>query len=96
MNRGTDTMHVTRNGDEMRVADMTDEHLERTIALIRRRAEEGVEVVTGTAWPEPSGDVETLYGERAKVFLGLPKYVLERNRRWIQRRAGAQAKGGRS
>lgn len=71
-------IHVTRNGDEIPIKDLTTTHLTNIIKHIERRAEKGVVVKDGVN----DGDIidyweETIYGEEAKHHLGLRFYVEE-------------------
>jgi len=74
-------MHTMENGEEIRVADMTDGHLQNTIALIKRRAEEGIKIEYGSPWPDPYYDFDILYGSQAEDHMGLRKYLNELHRR---------------
>ncbi len=42
------TMHRTKDGKEMKISEMSDSHLKNTIALIERKAKEGVIIACGS------------------------------------------------
>jgi len=77
-------IHTMQNGEEIRISDMSDSHLRNTIALIKRRAEEGVKVEYGYLWPSPYYDFDILYGEDAEDHLGLQDYLNELEKRGLR------------
>ncbi len=60
-------VHKDWRGKTYRLRDMSDEHLGRTIALIERKAKEGIVVRIG--------------GEEAKKLMHYDEYMKESNRR---------------
>ena len=75
-------VHVTKDGEKIKLCKMTDSHLDATIRLFERRAKEGITVRTGGSCAEDMFyDEDTLYGEDALEALEYDEYVKERDRR---------------
>lgn len=73
-------LHTTRSGKEIPISEMSDEHLNATILMLRRRAKEGVTVVYA------GYGVDELYDEDARNYLGLDDYEGERYERDLRAR----------
>lgn len=84
--------HRTRNGNEIDIADMSDTHLENTIALIKRKAEDGVIIRYGggSCAEDMWYDEDNLYGEDALRHLGYQHYMNE----WMMRSRHRNQKKG--
>lgn len=78
MNRG---IWTTKDGRDIPIEEMTDAHLLNTIRFVRRRAEEGVKVVTW--WDEDCLDVDVEYGGRALQLMQYKALKAEAKRRGI-------------
>lgn len=76
-------VHVTKDGEKIKLCKMTDSHLDATIRLFERRAKEGITVGTGggSCAEDMFYDEDTLYGEEALEVLEYDEYVKERDRR---------------
>jgi hypothetical protein len=76
-------VHTTKDGKKIKLCNMTDDHLQATISLLERKAEEGVTVRMGggSCAEDMWYDEDTLYGNEALERLGYVEYVKERNRR---------------
>ena len=77
--------HKDWRGKEYRLRDMSDEHLTRTIALIERKAREGimVRVGGGSCAEDMYYDEYKVKGEEAKKLMHYDEYIRERNRRKV-------------
>lgn len=75
--------HITKDGKSIKLKDLSDNHLNNIINLIKRRAKGGITLGTGGGvdlndmWYEE----KILYGKEAKKMLKYKKYVKERKRR---------------
>jgi len=75
-------MHRTRDGKLIPISQMTDAHLRNMISLIERKAEEGVELVTGDMFDgDPECEVDEIFGDDVRRFMGHAVYVAELKRR---------------
>lgn len=78
--------HVTRDGQWLRLKDMSDSHLLNTIALFRRKAKDGIRAVEGGGvdaddiWFE----VYTVQGVEAEEEMNLDAYLKEAKRRKLE------------
>jgi len=79
--------HVTKDGKEIPISEMSDSHLRNTILFYERKAKEGFEVVRG----ECTGDLleswvyrEEMIGQEARKHLNLDEYLAEATRRGLQ------------
>ena len=75
-------MHITKNGKQIKISDMSDGHLRNTIALNSRRAVAGVKIQSGGG--DGDGvwyDVDVLYGDDALDALNQSAYVAEQRQR---------------
>ena len=78
--------HRTKTGQVMLVSDMDDKHLMNTIAMIRRKAEEGIAVICGGrgSSAEDMWADETFYkGNEALDEMGYSNYTAEALRRGL-------------
>lgn len=75
--------HTTREGEKIKLSDLTTSHLENIIKLIERKSIEGLtKRYGGGSCPDDIWyDEETYYGERAKKELNFYDYVSELNSR---------------
>jgi hypothetical protein len=76
--------HITASGDWIPLKELSDSHLNNIIAMIERKAVEGIEVVWGGGWgdfEEIWSDVDELFDEEVYDHFDYPKYVNERKRR---------------
>lgn len=76
----SDIYHITKNGSKILLKDMTDKHLVNTINRIKRLAEEGVVLESGSlsfVYDDFSYDREVYYDEEAEDTLELNEYLLE-------------------
>ena len=75
--------HTTRDGRKIKLCDMTDAHLEATISLIERRAENGliVRYGGGSCAEDMWYDEDNLQGKDALDYLDYDEYIAERNKR---------------
>ena len=77
-------MHRTRDGKLIPISQMTDAHLRNMIDLIERKAEEGVELVTGDMFSgDPECKVDKIFGYDVRRFMGRAVYEAELKRREI-------------
>lgn len=67
-------LHATKDGKEILISDIDDQHLLNTIALIQRKAEEGIVVRRGS---DTFYDEDHLYGRDARDELNYQAYVNE-------------------
>lgn len=83
----THKYHTTREGKKMLISDMSDEHLNRTIALWRRKADKGIKFIHGGGGPDVDSiwyDEYILYGQEALNELYCFKdYMEEANKRFV-------------
>ena len=76
--------HVTKEGIIMLIANMSDSHLTNTIAMIKRKAAQGISIAYGAPDFETPGlyyDEYELWGREAEKYLGLDNYTDELDRR---------------
>lgn len=78
-----DVIHCTRDGSEMPISEMTDQHLFNTIKYMERLSQEGITIQKGNGLsPEDMYyDEETVIGEEALGLLGHHHYIREAKRR---------------
>ena len=77
-------MHRTRDGKLIPISQMTDAHLRSVIKLIDRKAEEGVERVTGDMFGgDQECEVDEIFGYDVRRFMGRAVYEAELKRREI-------------
>lgn len=76
-------VHVTKDGREMRLEDLSDLHLANIIRRIEKKAAEGVLVRSGGGWDIEDYwyDEEKLFGVDALEYLNYSEYIGERERR---------------
>lgn len=72
-------IHTTKTGIKIPISKMSDVHLRNTIAYIYRKANTGLEVISGA--DEMYADVNTIYGRRVKEVMCLSEYLAEYERR---------------
>jgi hypothetical protein len=80
-------IHVTRDGEKIRLCDLTDQHLVSIIRYHRRRAAKGVEVRVGARLltsDDIYADVDIVYGKRALDALDHDYYLEELRRRGLR------------
>lgn len=76
--------HMTRDGREIELKDLSLDHLENILALIKKRAKEGVTISTGGGWLNVEDmwyDEDVIYGKEAKKYLHYKEYKKEYKRR---------------
>ena len=79
-------MHRTRDGKLIPISQMTDAHLRNTISLIERKAEEGVELVTGDMFDrDQECEIDEILGDDVRRFMNLAAYVAELKRRKFEK-----------
>ena len=72
--------HRTKDGKNIKLADLEFSHLENILKLIERKAKEGVTVKNGGGGPTAEDmwyDEETYYGKKAKRLLNFYDYKTE-------------------
>lgn len=77
-------MHKTKDGLVIPISEMSDQHLINTINYIKKRAVDGVAIMTGSYGcdaEQMDADVDYIYGDKAIKLLGLEHYVAEYNNR---------------
>lgn len=76
-------IHRTRDGKELKISEMTDEHLKNTILLLKRKAEEGIYVLIGGGVDSEDiwFDQDFVSGEEALEAMGYKHYAKEYSRR---------------
>ena len=74
--------HITRDGTEMDISEMSDSHLLNTINLIERKANGGVTIEYGSGGDDPYYDRDLLFGHEALMALHYCSYVSELVRRF--------------
>ncbi len=77
-------MHKTKDGRVLPISEMSDQHLINTINYIKKRAVDGVAIMTGSYGSEAeqmNADVDYIYGDKALELLGIEHYVAEYNNR---------------
>ena len=79
-------VHKDWRGKTYRLRDMSDEHLDRTIALIERKAKEGivVRIGGGICAEDMYYDEYKVTGEEAKKLMHYDEYMKERTRREVK------------
>lgn len=76
--------HITKDGSKVKIKELDLNHLKNIIRWIKRRAKEGVSVITGRSGPlaeDMWADEDTIYGEDAKLLLNYKAYIDELKRR---------------
>ena len=72
----------TKDGEIMRMSEMTDQHLLNAIAFVKRRAKEGVNVVFNLGYADDNDYMEyeeyTIYGKEVTDHFGLPDLLKEK------------------
>jgi len=70
---------TTKEGETIKIKDMTDGHLMNTIRYIKRKAKEGLKVVYCYGYDSEhdyqTGDVDILYGKEAIEHIREYKYL---------------------
>ena len=81
-------VHTTRDGTKIKLCDMADSHLAATIALMERRATEGIVVRFGggSCAEDMWYDEDHFEGEEALKFMGYYDYVAEQEKRGNRKR----------
>ena len=75
-------MHRTRDGKLIPISQMTDAHLRNMVSLIERKAEEGVELVTGDMFDgDPECEIDEIFGADVLKCMNHAVYVAELKRR---------------
>jgi len=79
----SDFLHIDQNGGKWELTNMTTRHLKNVLALLRRRASEGVKIEFGCHdfGNNPYYDIDYLYGNDALKHLNYQKYENELIRR---------------
>ena len=78
--------HITKDGREMLISEMDDDHLLNTIRLLERRAKDGVVFRTGdcgVGYEDCYYEEDLYYGKAALYRLNYSFYVEEANKRGI-------------
>jgi hypothetical protein len=77
-------MHYTKDGRVFPISEMSDQHLINTINYIKKKAVDGVAIMSGSYGCESEqmdADIDYVYGNKALKLLGLEHYVDEYNNR---------------
>lgn len=78
-------LHITATGEQIPVRDLSDTHLRNIIAMIERKAKEGIVVATGGGglgdWEDVWYHEEELEGRQVLDHFDYDKYIKERDRR---------------
>jgi hypothetical protein len=82
--------HVMIDGSTIPISKMSNNHLNNTIKMIERRAEEGIEVMCGGGHEDGDiwYDTYMIYGAAALSRLGYRRYTRERDQRIKKDRLG--------
>ena len=83
-------LHRTKDGELIPIAEMDDQHLLNTIRLFKRKAKEGITVMSGDGIDAEDiwYDEEILYDEDAEEEMGLEHYIKEAKKRKLTFFAG--------
>jgi hypothetical protein len=83
-------LHTTKDGRKIRLDEMSNRHLDNTIAMLKRISEAGLVVGYGGGHDtdEMWYEEDTLYGVDALRMLHYEEYLSERNLRQTLRGAG--------
>lgn len=75
--------HETADGKLIALKDLTDDHLDNIIAMIERKAKEGIKVFSGGGHDieEMWAEIEELSGKEVFDHFGYEKYKKEKRRR---------------
>lgn len=80
-------MHKTKDGREIPLNKIEDQHLINIIAYIKKKAHAGITINRfagdGDLGFEPYYDEDTIYGKEAEDYLNLKKYRKELKRRGV-------------
>jgi len=79
--------HITRDGTEMDISEMSDSHLINTIKLIEKKAKEGVTIEYGSL-DDPYYDRDLVFGHAALMALRYCSYVSELVKRFAEQTGG--------
>ena len=75
-------VHITRDGTKIPLSQLSDNHLRNIIALIERKAQEGIMVRHGGGVPPDAWYEEyRVCGDEALALLNYNKYIAEMKRR---------------
>lgn len=79
----TEYLHKTRDGRLIPLGELSDEHLYNIIRFIERKAEEGINIQTGSFMIDEvfDYDIDTIYGKDVKELMNYKHYKKERKRR---------------
>lgn len=81
--KNNEWVHTTKDGKEIPLSAMESSHIQNTIRIIERKAEEGITIEQGGgSGPDDFWyDKETLHGKEAREYLKHSVYVEELYRR---------------
>jgi len=81
----TDNYHITKDNTKIKLKDLSDTHLNNILALIKRKAKNGITISYGSSHSNEPEDMwydgEELIGKEAKHFFQYNKYKQESKRR---------------